>query len=145
MNTSKNLGKTKGRPFQTGNKFGKGRPQGSRNSATLALQMLLDGEGEEITRTAIELAISGNETALRLCLERLIPIRKDRPVAVKFPSVIDAKGIGDAFDQLLGQVSKGRLTPMEAATLANILESRRKTLETEVLEARITAIEAMAK
>lgn len=144
MDESKNSGKTRHR-FAKGNQHGKGRPQGSRNSATIALQKLLDGEGEEITRTAIEMAVAGNETALRLCFERLLPVRKDRPVTVKLPSVIDAKGIGDAFDQLLSQVSKGNLTPMEASTLAGILESRRKTLETEVLEARVAAIEAMAK
>src|SRR4051812_10571270 len=58
-----------GKPFLPGNKHGKGRPAGSRNKATIALQELLDGEGASITRKAIALAKAGNEMALRLCLE----------------------------------------------------------------------------
>ena len=38
------------KPGQSGNPSG--RPHGSRNKATLALEALLDGEGEAITRKA---------------------------------------------------------------------------------------------
>jgi hypothetical protein len=71
-----------GKPFQRGNRFGKGRPIDSRNRATLA-KSLLDGDGEAITHKAIDLAKAGNEAALRLCLERLIAPRKERPVRLK--------------------------------------------------------------
>ena len=77
-----------GRPFQAGNKYGKGRPAGSRNKATIALEALLDGEGEAMMRKAIELALGGSETALRLCLERLIPPRRERLVRLRLPSDI---------------------------------------------------------
>ncbi len=72
-----------GKPFRPSNRFGKGRPAGSRNNATLALQALLDGDGEAITRKAIKLAKAGNGSALRLCLERLIATRKERLVRLK--------------------------------------------------------------
>src|SRR5262245_43322647 len=58
-----------------------GRPVGSRNRTTLALQAILDGEGELIIRKAIEMALAGDMVALRLCLERLVPVRHERPVA----------------------------------------------------------------
>ena len=48
-----------------------GRAAGSRNRATLAIEALLEGEGEALTRKAIELAKAGDMTALRLCLDRL--------------------------------------------------------------------------
>src|SRR6267378_2403412 len=51
---SKPTGK-RGKPFapgQSGNPAG--RPVGSRNKATLAIDALLDGEGEALTRKAIE-------------------------------------------------------------------------------------------
>jgi hypothetical protein len=57
------------KPGQSGNPSG--RPHGSRNKATLALEALLDGEGEAITRKAIEKALEGDTAALRLCLERI--------------------------------------------------------------------------
>jgi hypothetical protein len=58
-----------------------GRPKGARNKATLAAEALLDGEAEAITRKAIELDI----TAIRLCLERIIPARRDRVAAFTLP------------------------------------------------------------
>ena len=73
----KNAENTRGKPFKSGNS---GRPKGSLNRVTLAIQSLLDGEGEELTRKAIELAKEGDLTALKLCLERICPPRKSRPI-----------------------------------------------------------------
>ena len=59
--------KQRGRPFikgQSGNPAG--RPRGSRNRATRAMQTLLDGEAQALTRKAVELALEGDTTALRL-------------------------------------------------------------------------------
>jgi hypothetical protein len=53
---------------------------GSRNKATLALQELLDGEAEAIMRKLINLAKGGDMTAIRLCIERLIPPCRERPL-----------------------------------------------------------------
>ena len=63
----------------------RGRPLGSRNSATLAAEALLEGEAEKLTRKCIELAMDGDTVALRLCLERIYPARKDRPVTFPLP------------------------------------------------------------
>ena len=47
-----------------------GKPRGARHRVTQAMQALLDGEGEALTRKAIEMALSGDGLALRLCLDR---------------------------------------------------------------------------
>lgn len=44
---------TPGRPFANGNP---GRPQGSKNRSTLLAAALLEGEAEELVRTAIAVA-----------------------------------------------------------------------------------------
>src|SRR5271169_6497623 len=82
--------------FQRGNQYGRGRPQGSRNKATIALQALLEGEGEAITRVVVERAKSGDATALRLCLERLIPEKRDRTVQLNFGSIETTTGVAQA-------------------------------------------------
>ena len=69
--------KTRGRPFATGNP---GRPKGARHRVTVAAEALLDGEAEALTRKAIELALAGDTIALRLCLDRIIPPRRERAV-----------------------------------------------------------------
>ena len=135
--------KQRGKPhrFQAGNQYGRGRPQGSRNKATIALQELLDGEGEAITRVAVERAKSGDSTALRLCLERLIPEKRDRTVQLNFGSIETTAGVAQALDTLLQAVGAGEITPGEASTLASVLEARRRVIETQELEQRIAKLE----
>src|SRR3954453_17402723 len=85
---AKSAGKQRGKPFEPGRSGNpSGRPEGSRHATTLAVERLLEGEAEEIGRKAIELAKSGDTVALRLCLERIAPVRKDRPISLALPSM----------------------------------------------------------
>src|SRR5687767_6786868 len=102
----KNARTTRGKPFERGNR---GRPKGSRNMTTLAIEKLLDGEARAITRKAIEMALSGDGPALRLCLERLAPPRKDRPVPFALPDLLTAADAKFAAAALLQAVSRGEL------------------------------------
>src|SRR5918996_483445 len=77
--------KTVGGKFARGNSGGPGRPPGSRNKSTLAVQELLDGQAEAITQKAVDLALEGDIAALKLCLERICPPRKERAVDVALP------------------------------------------------------------
>src|SRR5207245_11470858 len=78
-------GKGRFRKGESGNR--KGRPNGARNKATEAAELLLDGDGEAeaLIRKAVELALEGDAGALRLCLERIIPPRRARPVKLGLP------------------------------------------------------------
>jgi hypothetical protein len=61
-----NAVKTRGRPFPKGNP---GRPKGARHKATVAAEALLDGQAEALTQKAVDAALEGDTTALRLCLD----------------------------------------------------------------------------
>lgn len=131
-----------GKPFQPGNQYGRGRPVGSRNKASLAMQELLDGDGEAITLKVIELAKAGNETALRLCLDRLIAPRRHRTIRLSLPSDLrSAEGISEAAAVILAAAAGGEITPGEAAQLAHLLEIRRKAIETQEFERRLAQVE----
>src|SRR5215831_10714490 len=78
---------------QSGNP--RGRPAGSRNSATLACEALLEGQAEALTQKAVEMALAGDTVALRLCIERICPIRKDRPVTFPLPPINTARDAAD--------------------------------------------------
>src|SRR3954452_1367090 len=112
----------RGRPFQPGQSGNpRGRPVGSRHRATLAAEALLDGEAETITRTAIELAKGGDTVALRLCMERLCPPRRDRPVSFTLPAIETVADVAKASGALLQAVAGGDLTPSEAAELGRLI------------------------
>ena len=141
---SKNTGKT-GHGFVRGNSFGRGRPQGSRNKATIALQALLDEEGEQITRKAIEMAKAGDSAALRLVIDRLIPPVRERRVSLELPKIETPAGVVAAIGVVLDAVGAGKITPSEGQALAGLLEAQRKNMETLELEARIAAVEQSIK
>ena len=64
-----------------------GRPKGSRNKATLAIECLLQGQAEALTQTAVAKALEGDCVALRLCMERIAPAPKDQPVSFSLPEM----------------------------------------------------------
>src|SRR5262249_20480454 len=79
MTASKNGNQTpgkRGKPFERGNPGGPGRRDGSRNAATLLLDKLAEGDGEEILRKTLEDAKGGDANARKLVLDRVWPIRK---------------------------------------------------------------------
>ncbi len=76
-NNGPNTERTSAGRFARGNA---GRPRGARHKTTLAVEALLEGEAEGLTRKAVEMAMAGDTTALRLCMERICPPRKDAPV-----------------------------------------------------------------
>jgi len=138
--------KQRGRPFPKGTSGNpNGRPKGTLNRTTQACQELLDGEGEAITSKAVELAKRGNIQALRLCLDRILPARKDRPVSLALPEVESAKEIPVAIGTVLHAVADGQLTPSEGQGLASMLEAQKRAIETAELEQRVEAVEAALK
>jgi hypothetical protein len=125
---------------QSGNP--KGKPPGARNKTTLAMEALLDGEAEAITRKAIEKAKEGDMAAIRLCLERhLVPVVKSRPIKLKLPPVATAEDIMNAQGVVIATMARGEITPDDASVIAGVLEARRRVIETVELEKRIEMIE----
>jgi len=128
------------RKGQSGNPAGR-RP-GCRNRATLAVEALLEGEAQALTRKAIELALEGDTTALRLCLERIVPQQKSRTVTVELPCIDRVEDLAGAIGSVFQEVAGGRLRLDEGAALVGMLESKRRAMETIDLEKRLRALEA---
>jgi hypothetical protein len=118
-----------------------GRPKGARNKSTLAAEALLDGEAAALSRMAIQLAMAGDTTALRLCLERVLPPRKDRLVEMELPRITSAEEAAGAMTTLIEKVAEGELSPAEAESIASLVERRAKIAEAHEFELRLRALE----
>src|SRR5512134_2042435 len=97
---------------QSGNAAG--RPPGIPDKRT-ELRKLLEPHAEELVAKVVSLALKGDRTALRLCMDRLIPPLKSRdaPVDVgSFSGSLAAQGRA-----VLTGVAEQRLSPDEASTL----------------------------
>jgi hypothetical protein len=138
--------KQRGKPFppgQSGNPLG--RPRGARNQATLAAEALLDGEARELTRKAIKLAKNGNLAALRMCLERILPPRRERPLAFEMPHLERAEDAAKAIGATASAIASGDLTISEAAEVSKVIGTFVHALEATELDRRLRAVEEQRK
>jgi hypothetical protein len=142
MATDEIARKQRGRPFAKGHSGNpSGRPPGLRNKATRAAEMLLDGEAETITRKAIEHAKGGDPWAIRLCLERILPARKDRPVDFHLLPIEAASDAAKASSAIVAAVADGSLTPSEASELGKLIETYVRSIEATDFEERLRKLE----
>lgn len=133
-------------PYESGQSGNpNGRPKGARNKATLAAEALLDGEAESITRKAIDLAKAGDITAIRLCLERIIPARRDRVAAFTLPKIQAVSDAVKASTAIIEAVADGDLTPAEASEISRVIDSFTRTLEAIDFEERISKLEGIKR
>ena len=134
--------KQRGVPFKPGRSGNpNGRPAGSRNKATLAIEGLFEGEAETLARKVVELAKLGDLQALRLCMDRLAPPRKDNPVAFDLPEMKSVSDAVLAMGALVKAVAEGDLTPTEAAELTRMVQAFAKIIESAEFEDRIQKLE----
>src|SRR5437868_15011164 len=108
-------GRARGRPFERGRSGNPaGRRAGSCNKTTAAAAALLAGESEALTRKAVELALVGDPTAMRLCLERILPACRERAVKFALPPIESAADIAPAMKAVTSALADGVITPGEA-------------------------------
>jgi len=131
----------RGRPFQPGNTYGRGRPPGRRNKVASVSQQTLEEHAETLTKKCVFLALQGNTTAMRLCMERLIPARRQRALRFKLPNIKIMADLAAASEAVLRGVSRGQLMPGEGEAFTAMLDGRRRMIETEELEERLGALE----
>lgn len=110
-----------------------GRPAGSRNKLTILMQSVLAEKAEELISKAVALALEGDPTALRLCIDRLLPPCKDRPIHLDLPTNASDAAILEASQNVLAAIAAGEITPREGETLANILKAHLQIVSNENL------------
>jgi hypothetical protein len=134
-------GRLRGRPFEKGRSGNPGgRRQGSRYKTTLAAATLLAGEAEALTRKAVEMALAGDPTAMRLCIERVLPPCRERTVKFSLPTTEgvrigenrgpSSREISLAMNAVTSALAQGEITPSEAEKIAGVVETFVRAIET---------------
>jgi len=119
-----------------------GRPAGSRNKSTVACEELLEGQAEKLTQKAVEMALEGNIQAIRLCLERIIPVRNERCITLEARPVESVKDLPIQFQDILRAVAEGRITPGEGESVLRILSGHARIMEIAEFDRRFAELEA---
>jgi uncharacterized protein DUF5681 len=111
-----------------------GRPVGSRNRSTVLMESLLMENAVKLIRKAIRLALKGDPIALKLCMERLLPVCKDRLIHLdlsQLESSFRSRQISDVGEAILDAIAAGEIAPSEGQLLANILIALSQIARTE--------------
>ncbi len=134
--------KKRGRPFPKGTSGNPaGKLPGTKHHATRLAECLMEGATESVVQAVVTAAQGGDMVAARLVLERIAPVRKGRPVSLPLPVVNTAADVLAALGATVTALADGEITPDEAATIAGVLEVKRRAIETAELEVRIAALE----
>lgn len=126
-------------PGQSGNP--KGRRAGTPNRVSALAQRLMDADAEPVIMALIAAAKNGDVSAIKLVLDRIAPLPRNRPVHFIMPAIDTPADLGNAMSAVLQAVAAGELAPDEAVSIASLVETRRRTIETLELDARIAALE----
>ncbi len=127
---------TKFKPGVSGNP--KGRPKGARDKRT-ELRSLLEPHAKDLVEKVVELAKGGDTTAIRLCLERLIP-----PIRAQDQSItLDGMngGLTAQGKKIILAMGNGELSPSDASTMLQALASQARLSEVDELERRVSELE----
>ena len=132
----------RGKPFQLGNKIGKGRPPGTRNKRTI-FQEALESHGVEIINQAKLLALRPNPdmTALRLCFEGLVAKPKPPNSRFRLPGMRTPADLLKVFSALERAVAAGQTSAQDGFAVAEIIEHHRRAFETGEIDQRLRALE----
>jgi hypothetical protein len=107
-----------------------------------ALAELLDDQAEALLRSVVTRALEGDATAMRLCVERILAPRRERPMELDLPPIQGAADISGAMAAVTTAATQGNLTPGEAATLGRLIETFLRAIEATDFEYRLRAVEA---
>lgn len=131
------------KPGETGNP--NGRPKGSRNRVTVAVEKLLEADAENIAKVAVEFAKGGDTTLIKAVLDRIAPPRKEPTITVDLPPIQSPADAPVVAARLIEAVAAGEIAPGEAQSLAALLESYRRQSELADIEARLRALEEQSQ
>src|SRR5580704_17199291 len=141
LNLAPGVGRSRGaKPPALGGRP-RGRPKGSRNRKTLALEALLEESGEALARTLVTKALAGDGVALRFCVGRLLPPERDHPVTFELPESAGPGDLVKAGCSLLADCAQGILTPREANDVMDLIIAVRALEKSAEAERRLTELE----
>jgi hypothetical protein len=107
-------------PGHSGNPAG--RPPGSLNKKTLAVEAAYEAKAEEAVNDIMERAKSGDPAAMRLCMERAVPAGRHRRFAFALPRIRTPEDAEAAIDVVMDGLAEGALSLADVGELLRIVE-----------------------
>jgi DNA-binding transcriptional regulator YdaS (Cro superfamily) len=119
-----------------------GKPRGARHRVTLAVESLLEGQWEALTQTALQAALRGDVTALKLCMDRIAPVRRGAVTQVdNFPVITGVADVPAAHAAIVAAVASGQITADEATPISALLAAYVNAVDAATFGQRLAELE----
>ena len=127
---------TKFKPGQSGNPNGK--PKGAKDKRT-ELRGLLQPHAKELVNKVVEKALEGDTTALRLCLDRLIPPYRAGNISVVLDEIEGT--LTEKGEKIISAMGSGEITPSDTASMLSALAAQSRIVEVDDIAKRVSELE----
>jgi hypothetical protein len=142
MGDPTNTGRKPDGTFAPGNRGNPaGKPKGARHKTTVMLEKIMADGAEDVVHAMLKAAREGDVQAGKIILDRVVPVRKGRPLEIALPEVTTAAGVLRALGEVVAAMACGEVSPDEAATMAGVVAAPRAVLEAQEMERRLLALE----
>jgi hypothetical protein len=131
----------RGKPFEAGNRMGRGRPKGSRNRRSLVISELLAPHREELVSKAVAMALAGDPLMMRTLLPYMLERPGTKPAAIGPLPIRTSEDRAMTSDSIMQMTAGGQFTPTESRNLISIVEARHRLSLAEDVEQRVQALE----
>ena len=132
---------SRGRPFERGNKFGRGRPKGSRNKKKpIEGQQLFEQHSAAIMALAIN-SSREDPQMLRMLASRIAPRQRESPVRIGRLPIGTLADLDRASGLVLQNACSGKIQLSDAREIFHMIELRRRVLVAQELEQRLNLLE----
>ena len=121
-------------PFEPGNA---GRPKGAKGRK----RQMLESRSDELLEKLIDLALLGDATALRLCIDRLLPRLRAEAAPIKVD--IASSKIAEIGTSIVAAAMSGKVSPDSARDIVSALADVAKLREHTELEERLRTLEQL--
>jgi hypothetical protein len=101
---------------------------------------LMQDDIEAVIGKLVEMAKAGNITAIKIVVDRLVPVPRDSTVMFDAPKLKTSSDLRKALSGVLQAVAAGTLTPAEGQAVAQVCSALSLTHTLEELEQALDAM-----
>ena len=124
-----------------------GRKPGSLNRSTQLARLLLARNAGKLVTKCVEMALAGDTTAMRLCIERLAPVARHEPnmSGLNLPPMQSARDLPAVTAALLVALLGGEVALPDMLPVLKLLEVTAQAINVGDHDARLSALERAAE
>ena len=122
-----------------------GRPKGVPNKGTAIAKALIANKIEELVLKQIEIALNGNQVALKSCLQYGAPLSREAPIAIDLPDTKTAEGCLLAVDAAIAAMGRSQISIGDCQRIVAVIGLKLRFVETADLAERLATLERLLR